>query len=152
MASIIRKEDHDCILIKLKSLKGGLYRSYAVIHALNHSCVGRILMSAHRRLLLIFCLQLRLGLNRCMNSVMGEVEEKGIVLVLLYKLAGLLSQPIGQVLALLLGNEIRVIVRAMVTTPTGTPPMFAGNIHVKTLGCGIITQMPFTHGSGHIPR
>ena len=87
-----------------------------------------------------------------MNRVMGQIEEKGIVLVLLNKLAGLLSQPIGQVLALLLGHQIWVIVRAMVTASTGTPPMFAGNIHVKTLGCGVITQMPFTHGSGHIPR
>ena len=82
---------------------------------------------------------------------MGEVEEKRLVLVCLNELAGLLPQPISQILALLLGDEVRVIVGAVIAASAGAAPMFTGNVHIKTLGRRVCAQMPFAHRGGHIP-
>ena len=73
MTAVIGEKNHNGVIIQLQFFEGRLYRPNAVIHALNHPRISRILVPAHWSFLLILCLQFRFGLNRCMHRVMGEV-------------------------------------------------------------------------------
>ena len=122
MPTVIREEQDDGVIGKPQFLQFAKNRAHAVVGALDHGRIGRVLMSLGRFLGFVLFLKLWLGLNRSMNRVMGQIEKERLVFVLFDKLTGFNTKPIGQVLALFLLLEIGILVGTVIASSTWTPP------------------------------
>ena len=151
MPPVVGEKYNDGIVGKFESVQGCEHRPDAVVRTLDHGGIGGVLVSFGRFFGLVLLLEFGLGLNRGMYRIMSQIEEEGLVLVGFDELACLDTQPVGQVFALFLVFQIRILVRTMVTASAGTAPRLARDVYVETLRGWIISQVPFTHGGGDVP-
>ncbi len=150
MPAVVGEENDEGIVGEFESTQGCEHRPDAVVRTLDHGGIGGILVSLGRFFGLVLLLEFWLCLNRGMHRIMSQIEEEGLVLVGFDELACLDTEPVGQVFALFLVFQIRILVRTMVTASAGTAPRLARDVYVETLRGRVISQVPFAHGCGNV--